>query len=105
MAQGIVLKNGDILITSNIQKVVQEDYNDPDLEITNPYKLELSITKSVYMKPYLEEYTDQTIFSFRGDDILTMFSVKSNIEEEYKKNTQPEEQLSLDITVDIGGEN
>lgn len=100
MVQGIVLKNGDILITSKIEKVVPEDYNDPDLEISNPYKLELTLTKSVSMKPYLEEYSDQKIFSFRGDDILTMFSVKSRIEEEYKKITTPEEQLELDITVD-----
>lgn len=103
MVQGIVLKTGDILITSKIEKIVQEDYNDPDLDIENPYKLKLSIANSVCMCPYLEEYTDQNIFSFRSDDIITMFSVKSYIEEEYIKNTQPEEQLSLEISVD-GGE-
>ena len=99
MFQGIILKNGDILVSSNVEKIVPEDYNDPDIEISNPFSLSLSITKSIVMNPYMGDYTEQKVFSFRSDDILTMFSPRSNIEDEYKKLTGVEEQLELNIDV------
>ncbi len=101
MVQGIIMKNKDILISLNIDKVVPDDYNDPDLEVTKPYILDRTITNSVQIKPYLEEYTDQNIFSFRSEDILTMFTPKNNIVEQYKKLIGVEEQLELNIEGDL----
>lgn len=98
MFQGIILKKGDILITSKITKIVPDDYTDPDLELVNPYILLKSIADSIYMKPYISEYSNQTIFSFRSDDILTMFSPKERLIDEYKKLTGLGEQLELDVT-------
>lgn len=98
MVQGIVLKNNDVLITSNIEKIVPDDYNDPDLDIEKPYILKSQITKNSYViQPYLSEYTNQTTFSFRSEDILTMFTPNVYIIEEYKKQTGVEEQLELNI--------
>ena len=98
MYQGIILKKGDILITSKITKIVPDDYTDPDLELVNPYILLKSIADNIYMKPYISEYSNQTIFSFRSDDILTMFSPKERLIDEYKKLTGVDEQLELDVT-------
>jgi hypothetical protein len=98
MFQGIILKKGDILITSKITKIVPDDYTDPDLELVNPYILLKSIADNIYMKPYISEYSNQTIFSFRSDDILTMFSPKERLIDEYKKLTGFGEQLELDVT-------
>jgi hypothetical protein len=98
MFQGIILKKGDILITSKITKIVPDDYTDPDLELVNPYILLKSIADNIYMKPYISEYSNQTIFSFRSDDILTMFSPKERLIDEYKKLTGVLEQLELDVT-------
>jgi hypothetical protein len=98
MFQGIILKKGDILITSKITKIVPDDYTDPDLELENPYILLKSIADSIYMKPYISEYSNQTIFSFRSDDILTMFSPKERLINEYKKLIGLVEQLELDVT-------
>ena len=98
MYQGIILKKGDILITSKITKIVPDDYTDPDLELVNPYILLKSIADNIYMKPYISEYSNQTIFSFRSDDILTMFSPKERLIDEYKKLTGVLEQLELDVT-------
>jgi hypothetical protein len=98
MYQGIILKKGDILITSKITKIVPDDYTDPDLELVNPYILLKSIADNIYMKPYISEYSNQTIFSFRSDDILTMFSPKERLIDEYKKLTGLGEQLELDVT-------
>ena len=97
MFQGIILKKGDILITSKITKIVPDDYTDPDLELENPYILLKSIADSIYMKPYISEYSNQTIFSFRSDDILTMFSPKERLINEYKKLIGLVEQLELDV--------
>ena len=97
MFQGIILKKGDILITSKITKIVPDDYTDPDLELVNPYILLKSIADNIYMKPYISEYSNQTIFSFRSDDILTMFSPKERLIDEYKKLTGVLEQLELDV--------
>lgn len=98
MIQGIVMKNGNIILTSNIEKIVPEDYNDPDLEITDPYLVEkISITNSLMIKAYLKDYTNQSIFSFRSEDILTLFSPKENLIEEYKKLTGVVEQLELSM--------
>lgn len=55
MFQGIILKKGDILITSKITKIVPDDYTDPDLELVNPYILLKSIADNIYMKPYISE--------------------------------------------------
>ena len=98
MYQGIILKKGDILITSKITKIVPDDYTDPDLELVNPYILLKSIADNIYMKPYISDYSNQTIFSFRSDDILTMFSPKERLIDEYKKLTGVLEQLELDVT-------
>jgi len=98
MFQGIILKKGDILITSKITKIVPDDYTDPDLELVNPYILLKSIADNIYMKPYISEYSNQTIFSFRSDDILTMFSPKERLIDEYKKLNGLVEQLELDVT-------
>ena len=98
MFQGIILKKGDILITSKITKIVPDDYTDPDLELVNPYILLKSIADNIYMKPYISDYSNQTIFSFRSDDILTMFSPKERLIDEYKKLTGVLEQLELDVT-------
>ena len=98
MFQGIILKKGDILITSKITKIVPDDYTDPDLELVNPYILLKSIADNIYMKPYISEYSNQTIFSFRSDDILTMFSPKERLIDEYRKLTGVLEQLELDVT-------
>jgi hypothetical protein len=98
MFQGIILKKGDILITSKITKIVPDDYTDPDLELENPYILLKSIADNIYMKPYISEYSNQIIFSFRSDDILTMFSPKERLIDEYKKLTGADEQLELDVT-------
>lgn len=98
MFQGIILKKGDILITSKITKIVPDDYTDPDLELVNPYIVLKSIADNIYMKPYISEYSNQTIFSFRSDDILTMFSPKERLIDEYKKLTGVDEQLELDVT-------
>ena len=97
MYQGIILKKGDILITSKITKIVPDDYTDPDLELVNPYILLKYIADNIYMKPYISEYSNQTIFSFRSDDILTMFSPKERLIDEYKKLTGLGEQLELDV--------
>ena len=97
MYQGIILKKGDILITSKITKIVPDDYTDPDLELVNPYILLKSIADNIYMKPYISEYSNQTIFSFRSDDILTMFSPKERLIDEYKKLTGLVEQLEFDV--------
>lgn len=97
MIQGIIMKNGDVLIASNITKIVPDDYNDPDLEFIEPYLLLKTITDSVFIKPYLSDYTNQTIFSFRSEDILTMFSPKQQIVDEYKKMIGLEEQLELNV--------
>lgn len=98
MVQGIILKNNNILLSSNIEKIVPDDYNDPDLEVSNPYIVEkVQITNSLVIKPYLGEYTEQTIFSLRSEDILTVFTPRFNLVEEYKKQTGVEEQLELNI--------
>lgn len=100
MAQGIVLKNTDVLIVSNITKIVPEDYSDPDLELESPYYIKTRITDvvdSVRIEPYLNHYTDQTIISLRSEDILTMFTPKQSIVEEYKKAIGVEDQLELNI--------
>lgn len=91
------MKNGDILISSKIEKIVPDDYNDPDLEVTEPYLVKTNIVDSIYIKRYLEELTEQKVFSFRSDDILTAFSPREILIEEYKKKTKVEEQLELDI--------
>jgi hypothetical protein len=49
------------------------------------------------MKPYISEYSNQTIFSFRSDDILTMFSPKERLIDEYKKLNGLVEQLEPDV--------
>lgn len=100
MIQGIVMKTGDILVASNITKIVPDDYNDPDLEIMNPYILLKSIADSIFIKPYLSDYTNQLVFSIRSEDILTMFSPKERILDEYKKMTGEEEQLELNLNKD-----
>jgi hypothetical protein len=97
MIQGIILKIGDILITSEITKIVPDDYTDPDLELVAPYILLKSVGDSIHIKPYLSDYTNQTVFSFRSEDILTMFSPKESLVERYKKLTGVEEQLELDV--------
>jgi hypothetical protein len=94
---GIVLKTGEILIASEITKIVPDEYNDPDLEIINPYIMLKTMADSVYIKPYLCEFTDQLTFSFRSDDILTLFSPKESLIEEYKNKTIKEEQLNIDL--------
>lgn len=100
MVQGIIFKNKDIILTSNIEKIVPDDYNDPDLEILDPYLVQIvSITGSLVIKPFLSDYTEQTTFSFRSEDILTMFTPKNNLVEEYKKATGVEEQLELDVSI------
>ena len=99
--QGIVMKNGDVLISSKIEKIVPDDYNDPDLEVTEPYLVKTNVVDSVYIKRYLGELTEQKIFSFRSDDILTAFSPKEILIEEYKKETKVGEQLELDIETNL----
>lgn len=94
---GIVMKNGDILISPKVEKIVPDDYTDPDLEITEPYLVQTTAVDSVYIKRYLGDFTEQKVFSFRRDDILTVFSPKEILIEEYKKETKVEEQLELDI--------
>ena len=103
MIQGIVMKNRDIIITSSITKIAPDDYNDPDLEIIDPYLLLTTSTDSVYIKPYLNDFSDQKVFSFRSEDALTMFSPKDNIIEEYKKNTGVQEQLELNVNLNEDG--
>jgi len=98
MIQGIVMKTGEVFLSSNIEKIVPEDYNNPDLEVTQPYVLEkIPLTGSINIKPYLEGFTSQTVFSFRTDDVLTLFSPEENIIEEYKKQTGVVEQLELNV--------
>jgi hypothetical protein len=102
MIQGIVMKNGNIFITSNIEKIVPDDYNDPDLEITQPHLVEkVNITNSITLKPFLGDYTNQTIFSFRTEDVLTLFSPTESLIEEYKQKTGVQEQLELKIEEDL----
>lgn len=101
MIQGIVLKNGDIIISSKIEKIVPEDYNDPDLEVTEPYLVKTNVANSVYIKPYLIEFTNQKIFSFRSEDILTAFTPRELLIEEYKKETKVEDQLELAIETNL----
>lgn len=98
MVQGIVMKNGNIILTSNIEKIVPEDYNDPDLEISYPYLIEkIAITNSTILKSYLGDYTNQYVFSFRSEDILTLFSPKEHLIEDYKKQIGLVEQLELNV--------
>lgn len=96
---GIIFKNGDIIVTSNITKIVPDDYNDPDIEISYPYKIEKTVADSFYLTPYLGRYTNQLIFSFRSDDVFTFFNPNENIAEDYKRLTNAEEQLKLNINV------
>lgn len=96
------MKNGNVFLTSNIEKIVPDDYNDPDLEITQPYLVErVKLTNSLIIKPFLEDYTNQTIFSFRTEDILTLFSPTESLIDEYKTETGVQEQLELEIQEDI----
>jgi len=98
MVQGIVLKNNDILLTSNIEKIVPDDYNDPDLELTVPYVVQLvKLTNGLILKPFLGDYTNQKVFSLRSEDVLTMFTPNEYLIEEYKKLTGVEEQLELSV--------
>lgn len=98
MVQGIVLKNNDILLTSNIEKIVPDDYNDPDLELTVPYVVQLvKLTNGLILKPFLGDYTNQKTFSLRSEDVLTMFTPNEYLIEEYKKLTGVEEQLELSV--------
>lgn len=98
MVQGIVLKNNDVILTSNIEKIVPDDYNDPDLEITIPYIVQsVKITNSLMLKPFLGDYTNQKIFSLRSEDVLTAFTPNEYLIEEYKKVTGVEEQLEMNM--------
>lgn len=97
MIQGIVMKNRDVILSSKLEKIVPDDYNDPDLEISDPYVVKKTITNSLFLEKYLGDYTNQNVFSLRTEDILTAFSPKDSLVEEYKKNTNVQEQLELDI--------
>lgn len=99
MVKGIVLKNGTILLTNNIEKIVPEDYNDPDLIISYPFELKY-LNSSLEMHPYLSNYTDQINFSIRSDDILTMFSPLDTVSNTYLDNVNLDDQLEMDLNDD-----
>lgn len=100
MSQGILMKNKDVLIVSTITKIVPDEFDDPDLEIVNPYVVKKTSSNSIYIEPFLNLITDQTSFSLRSDDILTLFSPSENLIEEHKKATKVDEQLEFNIDVD-----
>lgn len=99
MIQGILLKNKDILIVSDITKVVPDDYTDPDLEITSPYVVKRTNSNSIYIEPFLNLITEQTNFSLRSEDIFTLFTPTDNLIEEHKRATKVQEQLEFDMEV------
>jgi hypothetical protein len=101
MIYGIVLKTGQKLLTANINKVVPEDYNDPDLEISFPFEVLSGVTDSPYLIRYLNNITEQTSFSFRTEDILTFFIPNLNLSDQYLKLNDIEPQLELDIPTDF----
>jgi hypothetical protein len=100
MICGIVLKTGQKLLTSNINKVVPEDYNDPDLEISSPFEILLGVSNSPYLVRYLNNITEQTTFSFRTEDILTFFIPNLSLSDQYLKLNDIEPQLELDLPTD-----
>jgi hypothetical protein len=102
MIQGIVLKNNMVLIVSEIVKSIQEDYGGPDLDVSNPHIVEVKhedtpALKHIVIKPFLVDCTDQKVFSFRSDDVLTMFSPSLDLSEKYKSILGLNEQLELDV--------
>jgi hypothetical protein len=100
MISGIYLKNGQILISSKLEKISPEDYNDPDIVVENPYEV-----FSVLGKPecldigrYLSLYTEQSSFSFHSEDILTAFKPNSELCKKYVIANGMDEQLELQFT-------
>jgi len=87
MIQAVVFKNGNILVSNNVIKVVAEDYDDPDFEMHFPYKVDLG--DKLY--PYLGVLTDQTVFSFKSNDIFTMFTPNEMLTKKYLTATKIEE--------------
>lgn len=100
MISGLHLKNGEKLIVLNLEEIEQEDYNYPNLLATKPYEVVRSISGGLYITPYMNDYTDQDTFSFRTDDILTIFKPNDYLRKLYVIENGIEEQLELSLKVD-----
>jgi hypothetical protein len=100
MISGLYLKNGQKIVTSNIEKISADEYNDdPDLIVENPYEILLGNPGCLDIVRYLSEYTDQNVFSFRTEDVLTIFKPNADICKQYVIANGIEEQLELQIKV------
>lgn len=98
MITGLYLKNGQIIITLNLEKISPEDYTEPDLLVEHPYEVLMGISKIPYIDRYLSKYTDQNVFSFRSEDVLTVFKPNAELCKEYVIANGIEEQLELQLT-------
>jgi hypothetical protein len=100
MISGLYLKNGQKIIALNLEKISPDDYNDPDLVVENPYEVLLEDSGCINIVRYLSDYTEQNIFSFRTEDVLTIFKPNPELCKQYNILNNIEEQLELTITSD-----
>jgi hypothetical protein len=77
----ITLLNGQIII-SQIEEVGTE-LGEPDCKLINPFLIKKSVDESVYMVPWLSDYTSQNTLMVHSDKILTIIEPKDSILQKY----------------------
>lgn len=77
----ITFLNGDVII-SKIEEVGTE-LGEPDCKLIDPFLVKKEITDTIFLVPWLSEYTSQNMVMVHSDKILTIIEPKETILKKY----------------------
>jgi hypothetical protein len=81
MLQGIVLTNGDVLLTEIVE--VMADLGEPNCRLVNPFIITNNQLGLIDIQKYLNDFTEDSEFMILSDKILTIFEPKDSLKSKY----------------------